>query len=173
MTLYNEIKNYMKPYFVHKAYKADAEVNSPGTSTMMITVKDKYSLVSLITMIAPSPDWFVGLDSYDLCGSSGWKDDVMMDLLPWDAGTDSGTNFNSANSMTMPYDVIMRITPSSNTQMMADAAKPFAKVLFKKYTQTTSSPATTQPSKAPALNHSAGVLTLLFIAFLVTMRLLN
>ena len=168
MTLYNEIKNYMKPNYVHKAYKADATVSSPGTKTIMITVKDKHSLVSLISMIAPSPDWFVGLDSYDLCGSSGWEDNVMKDLLPWDAGTDSGMGFTSSNSKTMPYDVIKRITPSSNTIMMADAGKPFAKVMFKKYVQTT--PPT---SKAPALSHSAGVLTLLLIAFLVSMRLLN
>ena len=86
-------------------------------------------MVSLITMIAPSPGWFVGVDSYDLCGSDGrWKDTVIMDLLPWNAGTNSGTSFQSSDIPTIPSDVIKRITSSSNTQMGAGADKTLARV---------------------------------------------
>lgn len=131
-TLYNEIKSYQKTGFVYMAYKAPGSINSPtGMWSMMISAKDMYSKVSLITMIAPSPDWFVGVDSYDLCGADGkWKESGMMELPAWDAGTDSGMNFASDNSPTMPYDVITQITSSSNTVIRDDANKPFAKVMF-------------------------------------------
>ena len=90
--MYDEIMAMEKENFVFNAYKGDDKFNSPGESaTIMITVKDGYTLMSFISMIAPSPDWFVGLDSYDLCGKDGqWKDNIDMNLLPWDAGTDSG-----------------------------------------------------------------------------------
>ena len=114
------------------AYKAPGMINSPtGKWSMTISAKDMYSKVSLITMIAPSPDWFVGVDSYDLCGADGkWKESDMKELPAWDAGTDSGMNFASKNSPTMPYDVITQITSSSNTVIRDDANKPFAKVTF-------------------------------------------
>ena len=45
-------------------YRTVGAVNVRGGETSMkIVVKDKYSMVSLITMIALSPDWFVGVDS--------------------------------------------------------------------------------------------------------------
>ena len=129
-----------KPNFVFNAYKGAGPFNSPGNDAIMITVKDKYSMISLITMIAPSPDWFVGVDSYDLCASDGkWKDNVKIDLLPWDAGTDSGFSFKSADSATVPVDVITRITPNSNTVMKTDASKPFARLTLKKFVSITTS----------------------------------
>lgn len=49
------------------------ECESPtGNSTVCIfsgnvTVSETYSRISMLSMIAPSPDWNVGLDSVDLC----------------------------------------------------------------------------------------------------------
>ena len=152
----------VKENFVFKAFKSDDTVPSPGEKIIEITVKDRYSMVSLISMLAPSPDWFVGIDSLDLCGSDGmWRDDVMMNLLPWDAGTDSGENFNSGNMPTMPYDLISRI--SENSTLKEDANKAFAKVTFMKYDKPTAS----------AHSSSAGVLTLLPIALVAILRLLH
>ena len=151
--------------FVSNVYKGAGPFNSPGNdATMIITVKDKNSMMSFISMIAPSPDWFVGLDSYDLCGSDGWKDNVMMNLLPWDAGTDSGFSFESDNNATMPVDVITMITSSSETVIKGDANKPFARITIMKYEEKV------QPNSAHGF--SAGVLTFPSIAFLAILRLL-
>ena len=121
-----------KPNFVTWSIEQSAPLTLPGgggETSMKIVVKDKYSMVSLITMIAPSAGWFVGVDSYDLCGSDGrWKDTAIMDLLPWNTGTDSGTSFQSSDIPTIPSDVIKRITSRSNTQMGAGADKTFARV---------------------------------------------
>ena len=155
--MYDEIMAMKKENFVFNAYKGDDKFNSPGESaTIMITVKDGYTLMSFISMIAPSPDWFVGLDSYDLCGKDGqWKDNIDMNLLPWDAGTDSGMGFESADVKTMPVEFIKRIFQSS---------KPFAKIMIEKYTE--------PPTPDSAHGVSAGVLTFLSIAFLAILRLL-
>ena len=143
-----------KPNFVYMVYRTVGAVNAPGGETSMkIVVKDKYSMVSLITMIAPSPDWFVGVDSYDLCGSNGrWKDSVIMDLLPWDAGTDSGTSFQSSDIPTIPSDVIKRITSNSNTQMGPDADKAFARVSLARSSTISTMAATASPSLASVIS---------------------
>lgn len=166
-TLYDEIMSYQKkPGFVYMAYKASGPIDSPaGMWSMMFSAKDMYSKVSLISMLAPSPDWFVGVDSYDLCGADGkWKESGMMDLPAWDAGTDSGMKFASADSSTMPYDVITQITSSSDTEIRDDANKPFAKVTFTLRSAPTGSTSKTQ---------SQSVLSILALVSLAILIFLN
>lgn len=51
-------------------------------------------LMSFLTMLGPSPDWNVGLSAEDLCTKEcGWVQKVVQDLIPWDAGTDSGVSY--------------------------------------------------------------------------------
>ena len=63
-------------------------------------------LISVVTMLAPSPDWFVGVRDVDLLGSDGWVDRIELDLGNYDAGTDSGTGFRSPNADSNPAQVI-------------------------------------------------------------------
>ena len=63
--------------------------------------------VTLLTMTAPSPDWFVGVSGLSLLDSEGrWKESVSVDLYPWDAGTEDGTEFSLTNEATAPQGVI-------------------------------------------------------------------
>ena len=119
-----------KPGFVSNVYKTGAVSTPGGYTSTKIMVQNMYSMASVITMIAPSPDWFVGVDSYDLCGMNGWKENVTIDLLPWDAGTEDGQTYSLNNAATMPVDVIMRITPNSNSEIGAHANITFATVTF-------------------------------------------
>ncbi|MEM9777473.1 MAG: spondin domain-containing protein [Chloroflexota bacterium] len=84
---------------------------SPGSTTIdSVTIDQDYPLVSLVTMIAPSPDWFVGVNSLSLVDSDGeWIDQIVIDLRPYDAGTDSGPSFTSSNDDTNPAEAIFRI----------------------------------------------------------------
>lgn len=51
-------------------------------------------LMSFLTMLGPSPDWNVGLSGEDLCTRDcGWVQRLVKDLVPWDAGTDSGVTY--------------------------------------------------------------------------------
>jgi len=82
---------------------------SPGSRTITFDISSTHPLVSIVTMIAPSPDWFVGVSALDLRDEGQWRDEVLVDLVPYDAGTDSGVTFGSRNSDTVPREVISHI----------------------------------------------------------------
>ena len=43
-------------------------------------------------MLAPRPDWFVGVDGVSLRENGSWLDSKVVELVVFDAGTDSGPN---------------------------------------------------------------------------------
>ncbi|XP_058252520.1 spondin-1b isoform X2 [Hemibagrus wyckioides] len=74
-------------------------------------------LMSFLTMLGPSPDWNVGLSAEDLCTSEcGWVQRLTKDLLPWDAGTDSGHSYESPNKPTVPQERIRPLTSLDHPQ---------------------------------------------------------
>ena len=80
-------------------------------TSIQVKVTSNFSRVSLISMLAPSPDWFVGIDSHDLCDNGQWRETWNVTMLPpYDSGTDSGLQFNSVNQATVPFVDIFRIT---------------------------------------------------------------
>ncbi len=86
--------------------------SSPGSVEVDIDFTLEHPLLTLVTMIAPSPDWFVGVHGLPLFENGSWRELTVVDLLPYDAGTDSGVSFNSANQATVPPEPISRITQS-------------------------------------------------------------
>lgn len=46
--------------------------------------------LSLVAKLEPSPDWFVGVDSLNLCENGSWKRYQELELWPLDAGTQRG-----------------------------------------------------------------------------------
>lgn len=79
---------------------------SPSAVSMEITLDEAHPRVSLVTMIAPSPDWFVGVDGLRLFDAGGWLTERDVDLTVWDAGTDSGTTYASPDANTNPQQPI-------------------------------------------------------------------
>lgn len=62
-------------------------------------------LLTLVSMIAPSPDWFIGVDSYSLIDNEGdWKGEVplVIDIFSYVAGTDAGTSYEADNIVNIP-----------------------------------------------------------------------
>ena len=100
--------------------EADQYINGPnlGTATGNIlisnlVVKEEFPLLTLVSMIAPSPDWMIALNGYNLLDAVGnWKTLVNLDLFAYDAGTDSGTDYTSNNSITNPFQSISMINGS-------------------------------------------------------------
>ena len=88
---------------------ADPLPISPGNITIEFEVSKNYPLVTLVTMIAPSPDWFVGVDSLNLYEDGCFVDEKTVVLYAYDAGTDSGTNYTSPNEPTVPPEEIFKI----------------------------------------------------------------
>lgn len=75
-----------------------------GTSIIMdVIVSEDLPLLTLVSMIAPSPDWFVGINSFSfLDGSNNWKTSIPpIDMFPYDAGTEEGTGYSTDNAATM------------------------------------------------------------------------
>ena len=88
----------------------------PGRRTIEFDVDKSESLVTFVTMVAPSPDWFVGVSGLDLYAGDTWADGLVVDLFAWDAGTDSGIDFNSGNQDTSPQEPIALLgDPLPNT----------------------------------------------------------
>ena len=46
--------------------------------------------ISLMSKLVPSPDWFIGVDSLDLCQDNRLADSISEHLEPLDGGTDNG-----------------------------------------------------------------------------------
>lgn len=82
---------------------------SPGSRSQLFRASDAAPLVTVITMLAPSPDWIVGVDSLPLRDGAHWVEEVVIDLRAWDAGTDSGTTFTAINEDTDPREPIRSI----------------------------------------------------------------
>ena len=65
-----------------------------GTSNCTLTLNGDASYISSIAMLAPSPDWFIGLDSKNLCDGTSWitagKEVV---LYAYDGGKRTGTTW--------------------------------------------------------------------------------
>ncbi|XP_059608919.1 spondin-1-like [Phlebotomus argentipes] len=84
--------------------------NVTGKTFAVFRVDARHHLVSLVSMIDPSPDWIVGLSGLELClANCSWIENKMLNLYPWDAGTDSGPSYTSPDQPTNPRDVIRRI----------------------------------------------------------------
>jgi hypothetical protein len=78
----------------------------PGTMSATFDIDAGHRLVSFVTMIAPSPDWFTGLSSVDLMAGGAWIDRMELVLWAWDAGTDSGASYNAPDDDTQPRESV-------------------------------------------------------------------
>ena len=96
--------------------------------SIVFDITESHPLVSLTTMIAPSPDWFVGVHDLNLMRSGLWQEEVIVDLLPYDSGTDDGVTFTSPDADTDPADPISRITSSPFPNNVPLAAMVFTRL---------------------------------------------
>lgn len=79
---------------------------SPGSVSVEFEVSAAHSKMSLVSMIAPSPDWFVGVHGLELRPGGQWIDSLTVELAPYDSGTDSGTTYTSPNAEPVMHDPI-------------------------------------------------------------------
>lgn len=86
---------------------------SPGSATANFGIHRDFPLVSLVTMIAPSPDWFVGVYGLSLFENGDWVEQKKIALYGWDAGTDDGPDFTSPNAASQPPQPIALLASGS------------------------------------------------------------
>ena len=92
--------------------------NLNGKTFAVFRVDKKHHLMSLVSMLGPSPDWFVGVNSLNLClRNCSWVSEIVLPLSLWDAGTDGGRTYTSPNEPQIPHDRIQRVKPTSDPNM--------------------------------------------------------
>jgi len=68
----------------------DAEINGvPGTIEFDVSMNAQWPRVSMVTMLGPSPYWFVGVSGLTIQDADGWLENLSVDLPLYDAGTKS------------------------------------------------------------------------------------
>ncbi|XP_043479845.1 spondin-1-like isoform X2 [Leptopilina heterotoma] len=96
--------------------------NVTGKTFAVFRVDRMHHLMSLVSMIDPSPDWFVGVSGLELCLSNcTWIEHKQYNLYPYDAGTDEGITYLADDVPTIPQQSIRRIT----TSYPNDSGSPF------------------------------------------------
>ena len=80
------------------------DVKSPKTVTF--EVSDRFPLVSVVAMIAPSPDWFVGVANLDLKENGKWVDAKTVTAYAWDSGTYDGATYAAPEKQSTPHQLV-------------------------------------------------------------------
>ncbi|GAA4898018.1 hypothetical protein GCM10023311_23500 [Flaviramulus aquimarinus] len=96
---------------------ATGKINIDG-----LEVNEDFPLLTLVSMIAPSPDWIIGINGINLRNASNtdWKSLIEIDLYIYDAGTDSGTNYSDTDADITPHipiNSLKGIAPFNNTRI--------------------------------------------------------
>ncbi|WP_298761697.1 spondin domain-containing protein [uncultured Psychroserpens sp.] len=86
--------------WLQQSFSPFAAISSATLSN--IVVSSDYPLLSLVSMIAPSPDWMIAINGVNLRDGNTWRNEIIIDLFPYDAGTDSGATYTAANQPTVP-----------------------------------------------------------------------
>ncbi|HKA60429.1 MAG TPA: spondin domain-containing protein [Gemmatimonadales bacterium] len=67
-----------------------------------VRVDANHPLLSLVAMIAPSPDWFTGVSNVNLRENGEWVASRSLDLWAYDSGGDDGMTYKAADQDNNP-----------------------------------------------------------------------
>lgn len=96
-------------------YKVGSGPGAEGETSLEIKVNCKSKYISAISMVAPSPDWFVGVFRESVVRNGKFRKRISGKLRVYDAGTDAGETFNAPNQRSNPVQNIAPLDgPSFN-----------------------------------------------------------
>ena len=105
-------------------------------STLEFDINQTYPLVTLTSMVAPSPDWFVGVHGLSLFDDTAgdWKQTVTVELKVYDAGTEGGVSFSLNNSDSSGFIALLTSSPTDTdfTDGVGSGGKFIAAVTFER-----------------------------------------
>lgn len=129
-TLLSEIAPAIKDGNAHLQLAGGGLGSSPGSVALAFPqpMRRDFPLVTLVTMIAPSPDWFAGVDSLSLVQDGEWVTSLSVDVYGYDAGTDSGPSYASPDQVTVPRGFIQRF--SGFPALQNGSIVPFGNFVF-------------------------------------------
>lgn len=102
------------------ALKAGSKFQLPappinGSSEVTLKLSTAYPNVSFASMIAPTPDWFLGISNISLVKDNRWLDSLILPVRVYDAGTEQGNVFSLNNPATIPQEVVNILTPANGS----------------------------------------------------------
>ncbi|KMV29839.1 hypothetical protein AB733_15130 [Photobacterium swingsii] len=109
-TLKAEIEGLQNQGDSHSTVDGGGIPASASSVNLTFGISQDHPLVSVVTMIAPSPDWFTGINSVPLFVDGKWVEELEIQLISYDAGSDSGVTFSSANLATTPRATVTKLT---------------------------------------------------------------
>lgn len=73
-----------------------------GSGQRAIYCNTNFSQVSFMSMLGPTPDWFIGLNGFNLFSNDQWVSDTTINLYVYDGGTEDGTGLSYNNPPSIP-----------------------------------------------------------------------
>jgi hypothetical protein len=108
-SLQHEVSQAIQMNYASIVLSGGGIASSPGSVSLSFQMSSDFPLVTIVSMLAPSPDWFVGVSALDLTENGKWIENKTVDLYVYDAGTDSGSEYTSPNQITSPPENIAKI----------------------------------------------------------------
>ena len=128
-----EIAELIQAGNAHGELSGGGQSTSPASVSLEFDIVSSHPFVTLVSMLAPSPDWFVGVSALSLLADDGaWKERTEVTLRLYDAGTDDGTTFNAANADSAPQQPISRLSSVSGDTDFTDGSPAVGTFLFEK-----------------------------------------
>lgn len=81
-----------------RIFETDAIKELSTSTRTMVQVDGRFPRVSLVAMIAPSPDWFAGVHDVELHDGARWLATKEVMVYAWDSGGDAGTTYGAADA---------------------------------------------------------------------------
>ena len=104
-TLEEEIQDAQRKGFV-LAYSIGKVINALETEMVTLTLSQTAPYASVVSMLAPTPDWFITAHNIKLFDDGQWIERKIVPAVIYDSGTDSGTTFTARDRNTNPADPI-------------------------------------------------------------------
>lgn len=95
--LQTEMDTAKKKGLVYSVFTSPNDNYGPVPKSVEMTFKmsQKFPLVSVVGMIAPSPDWFMGVSNVRLYRKNHWESSKTVKAYAYDSGGDAGKDYTS------------------------------------------------------------------------------
>jgi len=88
---------------------------SPGTSIVEFQLTEEFPRVTLVNMLAPSPDWITGVSSLNLCENGKWVETKTISAEVYDAGTDDGKTYTAEDKPRNEFEPVVLLEESGRS----------------------------------------------------------
>ena len=122
----NEIKAAIAAGTAGALFESDPIKDFGKSVTSKVRVSTAYPAVSAVAMIAPSPDWFVGVSDVSLVEGGAFVAEKTVELYAYDSGGDDGATYGASDKDANPK----KATMAASTKHFG--GKPVAKITFRR-----------------------------------------